>query len=310
MCALNIGLTSFRGVSILSGVPSLLLGKVAYPSGTSFRNSHYEASHSSRGLRRPRRRGVVEFRSGFVVSGRFAVHPVLAGGAAITPWRWNTSNGWARTCPRNWPRNCRWNWPRRTCPPPPRNRKPPSACKSTSRRRAEFQSFLDKNPGHPRSAEINLDIAQVAIQEGRTQLSRALIEETEQARTAEAVKARTILTSAGERLDAAIKQLDEQVKKLADAKTPADKARQKKLEDDLFHAEFTRALSYFDVATTYLSTEVGERAMRGAQMELARNALLKLANRDDSNPVVWEVRLAGALPKRVGRTEEGDGFAG
>src|SRR5437588_851251 len=44
--------------------------------------------------------------------------------------------------------------------------------------RAAFQDFLEKNPNHPRTAETNLDIAQVAIQEGRTQLSRALIQET------------------------------------------------------------------------------------------------------------------------------------
>jgi hypothetical protein len=156
--------------------------------------------------------------------------------------------------------------------------------------RAAFQEFLDKNPGHPRTAETNLDMAQVAIQEGRTQLSRALMQETEQARIAEAVKARTILAAAGARLETGVKQLEDQIGKLPEAKTPADKAQRAKLDEYLLHAEIARGLNYFDIAQTYVSTDTAQRAERAGQIEKARAALEKVAAQDRNNPMAWEVK--------------------
>ncbi len=157
--------------------------------------------------------------------------------------------------------------------------------------RAAFQQFLDKNPGHPRTAETNLDIAQVSIQEGRTQLSRALMQESEQGRIAEAIKARNILQGAGDRLETGTNQLVEQYRKLADPKTAAERSVKAKLEEDLGHAEIARALNHFDLALTYLGTDVAERATRADLVLKARKALETLPLKlEEANPLSWEVK--------------------
>src|SRR5256885_1727820 len=43
---------------------------------------------------------------------------------------------------------------------------------------ADFRKFLAENPGHFRTAEVNAEIAQVTRLKGKTQLSRALIQDS------------------------------------------------------------------------------------------------------------------------------------
>src|SRR3954454_22431194 len=66
--------------------------------------------------------------------------------------------------------------------------------------RVEFEKFLKENPTHARASEAKLDVAQIMVLQGRTQLSRALIQDTYDARVAEGLKARALLVEGGKRL--------------------------------------------------------------------------------------------------------------
>ena len=124
--------------------------------------------------------------------------------------------------------------------------------------REELQNWLTANPTHPRTSEVKLDMAQVAVLQGRTQLSRALMNpDFSEVMTPEAAKARALLEDAGAQIKAAAKDLDAQIAKLGEAKTPAEKTLKKKLENERLQAELNVGLNLFDQAPV-LSTRSEE----------------------------------------------------
>src|SRR6266542_1044818 len=54
---------------------------------------------------------------------------------------------------------------------------------------ADLDAFLQKNAAHPLAATVRLDLARVTVLQGKTQLTRALREETRAAKQAGADKA-------------------------------------------------------------------------------------------------------------------------
>jgi len=62
--------------------------------------------------------------------------------------------------------------------------------------RVEFEKFIRDNPKHPRADEARFDIAHTTTLQGKTQLSRALLEDDLKARIAEGLKARATLEEA------------------------------------------------------------------------------------------------------------------
>src|SRR5262249_38933672 len=98
------------------------------------------------------------------------------------------------------------------------------------RARADFDDFLAKNPDHPRLGETKLAVAQVAVLQGRTQLSRAFLQENLDGQIAEGLKARDLLVDAGKQIETALGVIDAQIAK-------ADGAQKKKLENDRLQAE-------------------------------------------------------------------------
>src|SRR5262249_57402887 len=62
--------------------------------------------------------------------------------------------------------------------------------------RADFQTFLQANPNHPRAAEARFAIARATTLQGKTELNRAQLEGDKQTRIAEGLKARATLPHA------------------------------------------------------------------------------------------------------------------
>ena len=150
--------------------------------------------------------------------------------------------------------------------------------------RGEFETFLKQNPDSPRAAEARLEIAHVAVLQGKSQLSKALAQDSLQARVSEALTARRMLADAGAQLDKAYADLEAQLQKI-----PAtDKGRRKQLEADLLQAELTRAINLFDQSQTYLNTASDKELV--AQIDAndrAADALQKIVDKD-SGTISWQ----------------------
>ena len=130
--------------------------------------------------------------------------------------------------------------------------------------RQQFEQFLKANPTHPRAAETRLDIARATTMQGKTQLSRALLEEDLPARIAAGDKARQTLNAAFEDL-----------KKLP--KTP--------------QTQLEMALNLLDQSETYLNT--GNEAATGnsiKRIQEAREILEQIAEGEATNKITWTAR--------------------
>ena len=149
--------------------------------------------------------------------------------------------------------------------------------------RDEMQKWLTANPGSPRGGEVKLDMAQVAVMQGRTQLSRALMNpDFAEEMTPEAARARAMLEDAGAQIKEAAKVLDAELAK-------ANDKEKKKLEDARLQADLNLALNLFDQAQTYpREAKKGEvLVQRANKVTEAQTAFRKLMSKDDTNPICW-----------------------
>lgn len=138
--------------------------------------------------------------------------------------------------------------------------------------RQQFQQFLRVNPSHPRAAEAKLDIARTTTLQGKTQLSRAMLEDDTAVRTAEGAKARATLVVAFDLL----KQI---------AQTP--------------ETELAMALNLLDQSDTYLNSgNETETQESGKRIQAAREILDKLGKGDSASKITWQARAW------VGRCED------
>jgi ATP-dependent protease HslVU (ClpYQ) peptidase subunit len=154
-----------------------------------------------------------------------------------------------------------------------------------------LKKFLAENKGHPRSGEVTLDLAQVAVQRGRTQLSRALLQDTPEGRAAEGAKARELLVAAGVELKKAADVLDQQIA-AAPSTTPQEQAAKKNLETQRLRAELNIGLNLFDQAMSFSKTAAENEVLleRAKWVQKAQDVLLKLQSKDDTNPICWIAR--------------------
>ena len=146
------------------------------------------------------------------------------------------------------------------------NEEPDSAKRLTlyAQARAECEKFLKDNPGHPRTAEARLEIARATTLQGKTQLSRALLDEDLPTRVAEGLKARATLVEAFNQL----KQLPS---------TP--------------ETELAKGLNLFDQAQTFLNTGSDKELLeRGKKVQEAQKVLEKVAGGEVSDPFTWQAR--------------------
>jgi hypothetical protein len=155
--------------------------------------------------------------------------------------------------------------------------------------RGEFEAFLKANPDHSRAPEAKLAIARVVVLQGKTQLSRALIQDVPETRIAEGVKARQTFLDAAALLKKAADDIDAHLSKVAEAKTDADQALAKRLGNERLQARLAVALNLLDQAQTYFDESKAEVMIeRGKKVEEAKGMLQKLAGEDATNPVCWE----------------------
>jgi hypothetical protein len=154
---------------------------------------------------------------------------------------------------------------------------------------AVFVEFLAKSPNDPRAGEVRYDLAQVAVQRGRTQLSRALLQDGA-GRKAEFRRARAQLEKAGELTAAARAAMDADLARLAEPRSDADKARKKRLEEDRRRAELGRAVNLIDQAQTYDESKLGEKQARARKVQEAVQLLEPVAAGDTSEPFTWQAR--------------------
>jgi hypothetical protein len=130
--------------------------------------------------------------------------------------------------------------------------------------RRQFQEFLRANPTHPRAAATKLDIARAITLQGKTQLSRALLEDDPTVRTAEGAKARKTLIEAFNQL----KQLPQ---------TP--------------ETQLAMALNLLDQSDTYLNTNSeAETRESSKRIQEARQILDQLAQGEPTNKITWQAR--------------------
>ena len=128
----------------------------------------------------------------------------------------------------------------------------------------QFQEFLRANPTHPRAAETKFDIARATTLQGKTQLSRALLEDDLTVRTTEGSKARATLAAAFNQL----KQLP---------KTP--------------ETELAMALNLLDQSDTYLNTgNEADTSASGQRIQEARQIFDKLGQGDPASKITWLAR--------------------
>jgi hypothetical protein len=153
---------------------------------------------------------------------------------------------------------------------------------------AELEKFLKDNKGHPRTGEVTLDLAQVAVMRGRTQLSRALLQDSPEARRAEGTKARELLAKAGDQLKLAAAELDKQIA-AAKSTTPDEMAAKRKLEAERRRADLAMALNFFNQGESYIfeSATDAELNARGSYFTKAQKAFDQLSTGDPNDPVTW-----------------------
>src|SRR5207302_6095284 len=77
--------------------------------------------------------------------------------------------------------------------------------------RAELVAFVQKNPRHPLAADANLELARIAVLQGKAQLSRARRAETSDSRAVEMRKARGLFEQAARQIETAAGQIDAQL---------------------------------------------------------------------------------------------------
>ncbi|HXG11497.1 MAG TPA: hypothetical protein VNK04_17210 [Gemmataceae bacterium] len=154
--------------------------------------------------------------------------------------------------------------------------------------RKDLEQLLKANPA--REGEARLEMAQVAVLQGKAQLSRALREESSAARRAEMIKARKLLEDAGKLLEVAAAHLDAQLAKLPEQpKTPQEQTARRTLEEARLRADLDRGLNLLDQAQTY--TDEGNLKVleqRGELVKRAEEMLRQVEEQDDNNPLCWE----------------------
>jgi tetratricopeptide (TPR) repeat protein len=129
--------------------------------------------------------------------------------------------------------------------------------------------FIAANPGHPRLAEANLDIARVLNLQGKTELSRALLAEDAKSKRELSAQARATLEQAARQLQAAEKALEAQAA----------------MSDEIKQTQVERALNLYDQASTYIG---GGDEQASKLLVEAGKLLSKLADGDRKHPLTWK----------------------
>lgn len=172
--------------------------------------------------------------------------------------------------------------------------------------RGELEAFVKQYGGHALASEASLELAHVAVLQGKTQLGVALKQENPQTRIAEAARARVLFEQAGAQLQAAATAVDAAyVAKFKDKEpdTAEGKAEKRALEQARVQAELDVAMNYIDQAYTYVEENKDEVLLKRAEViKKAQPTLQKLAKGDPRSPSTYQAQawLARTL-NEIGR---------
>jgi tetratricopeptide (TPR) repeat protein len=160
--------------------------------------------------------------------------------------------------------------------------------------RAHFEKFIADNPGHKRIPEANVEIARVLNQQGKTELSQALLNEDAQGKKEQAAQARKTLELAVTKLKAAEKALQTQLdgmKKPEEGKDPKEKkelaVKWDPVNDELKTVQFEIGMNLYDQSNTFLGGFGAEQA--SALLVAAKKALAPLAE-ESNHPMAYKAR--------------------
>jgi hypothetical protein len=161
--------------------------------------------------------------------------------------------------------------------------------------RKEFEKFIADNPGHPRLAEANIDIARVLNFTGKTELNQAVVAEERKTKRELATQARATLEQAAVKLAAAGKELQDAVTKLPDPdgikdvkEKRAAEAVKLRAETEVQQTELDRALNLYDQAACY--TLVGNDQSSSDTLIEAKKLLAPIASGSPRQSITWKAR--------------------
>ena len=138
--------------------------------------------------------------------------------------------------------------------------------------RSSFDEFIRNNPTHPMAAQANVEIARLYSLQAKGQLSRANRIENPEAQALEFSRARPDFTTAINRYQGAITNLENRLKGLDEKDPLAVELKRSKAQ-----AELDAAVLRYDLALTF----VGEDEVRnkGEEIDKAQKEFDKVANR-------------------------------
>lgn len=135
-----------------------------------------------------------------------------------------------------------------------------------------FDEFIRANPTHPMAAQANVEIARLFALQAKGQLSRANRLESKEAKALEFSRARPDFTTAINRYQGAITNLDNRLKGL-DAKDPVAV----ELTRSRAQAELDAAVLRYDLALTFIGED--EVKSKGEEIDKAQKEFDKIANK-------------------------------
>jgi hypothetical protein len=159
----------------------------------------------------------------------------------------------------------------------------------------DLKRFIAANPGHPRTAEANLDIARLLNLQGKTELNQALLDGDPKGKADKSKQARQTLEQAGIRLRAAAKVLEAALDKLPEPESEKDLVKRRLLEaqrqrarDEVGQTRLDIGLNLYDQAQTYLGG-MGDTES-SALLEKAQKELEPIAGGAPASPITWKAR--------------------
>jgi len=138
--------------------------------------------------------------------------------------------------------------------------------------RGSFEEFIKANPTHPMAAQANVEIARLFALQAKGQLSKANRIENREAKALEFSRARPIFTTAYNRYQGAITNLETRLKSIADTDPLKAELTRSKAQ-----AELDAAVLQYELALTFIGED--EARQKGEGVDKAQKAFEKIADR-------------------------------
>ena len=149
--------------------------------------------------------------------------------------------------------------------------------------RAEFESFLQKDPNNPLAPQARFEIARLISSLGKEHLNRARRLEDKDAAKKTLDIARPFFQDAAAKLQEAAQIIKTQLDK-----NPDDKATARELRQAYLQAGLEEGTNLYNLAQTYRGA--ADTAKRGEAIDRAIKVLAKVADEDAKHPTCWLAR--------------------